>query len=339
MFQNHGLYRLLFALGGVFGPAAAARADSPVRPDAAADVYSKPDQLVDIGSARRLNLRCTGSGTPTVVLESGAISDSMAWFKVQPIVAGFARVCAYDRAGFGFSDGGPLPRNVDAAADDLHALIRSARIATPLILVGHSLGTNIVRRFADRHAADVAALVLVDPPPQHVAEFAPAWIKEDERESAEGIAYMRKCEQGAEKGQLDVPPPELDRCLRKPNPQYSATLNAALHTTKSHPTFWRTLISVEETSGKFLERPVSPKERHGVIPLLILAADSSNADAPPEVRKALDAAQEKTNRLIAATSTRGEIIPVAHSSHDVQMDRPDAVVDAIRKAIKRAAAK
>ena len=336
MFLNVRARRFVLALVLMLSPAAIL-ADEPAQPDTTLDVYAKPGSLVDIGAGRHLNLRCTGSGTPTVILESGAISDSMAWFKVQPDVARFARVCAYDRAGFGFSDAGPLPRNVDAATDDLYALIRAAHIATPVVLVGHSLGTNIVRRFADGHAAEVAALVLLDPPPQHVAEFAPAWIKEDAKERAEGIAYMRKCEQGAKKGLLDAPPPELDRCLRKPNPQFSATLNAAQHSTKSQVAFWRTLISVEETSGEFLEHPVSPKERHGAIPLLILVADSSNADAPPEVRKPLDAAQAKTNRLIAATSTRSEILAVAHSSHEVEMDRPDAVVDAIQKAIKRVA--
>jgi pimeloyl-ACP methyl ester carboxylesterase len=285
-----------------------------------------------------LNLRCTGSGKPTVILESGATADSMTWFKVQSSVAAFTRVCAYDRAGFAFSDGGPLPRDVEAAASDLHALIRASHIATPAIFVGHSLGTNIVRRYADLHAGDVAALVLVDPPEQHVAEFAPEFIKADEAERVAGIAYMRNCERGAEQGKLDAPPPELDRCLRGPDPQFSAALNAAQHAAKVRPAFWKTMISIQETNGGYLERPVSPAEHHGSIPLLILAADSTNADAPPEYRKALDAAQAKTNRLIAATSSRSRIIPVAHSSHDIQMDQPDTVVDAIRETIRESSA-
>jgi pimeloyl-ACP methyl ester carboxylesterase len=321
---------------GLFGPAANARADDPVRPNSALDVYARPGVLVDIGAGRRLNLRCTGKGEPTVIFESGAISDSMAWSKVQPLVARFTRACAYDRAGFGFSDLGPLPRDFEAGARDLHALVIAANIAHPVVLVGHSLGTNIVRRYADEHPADVAALVLLDPPPQRISEFAPDWVRVDEEERAAGIAMMRKCEQGAEKGQLDSPPAELDRCLRKPNPEFSSALNAALHANKSRPPFWQTLISVQETSGPTLERPVPAEEHHGSIPLLLLVADSTYDDIEPKDRGALQAAGAKTNKLIAATSSRSEIIPVAHSSHDIEIDRPDAVVDAIRTAIKRA---
>src|SRR6185312_10208214 len=91
-------------------------------PDHSLDVYATPGKLVAIGDGRHLNLRCSGAGSPTVVLESGNVADSMAWAKVQPQIAKFTRVCSYDRAGMGFSDGGPMPRNVDSNADDLYAL-------------------------------------------------------------------------------------------------------------------------------------------------------------------------------------------------------------------------
>src|SRR3954468_23710834 len=117
-------------------------------PDNRLDIYAKPGVLVDI-AGRKLNLRCSGSGAITVLLESGNNADSMAWFKVQPQTAKFARVCAYDRAGTGFSDGGLLPRSLDANASDLHALIQAAHLAVPLVLVGHSYGTNVIRRVAE----------------------------------------------------------------------------------------------------------------------------------------------------------------------------------------------
>jgi pimeloyl-ACP methyl ester carboxylesterase len=311
-----------------------AHAGAADRPDAALDVYAKPGTRVDIGG-RALNLRCSGSG-PTVLLESGATADSMAWSRVQPDVAKFAHACAYDRAAYGFSDGGPLPRDVDAYAGDLHALIRAARLATPIVLVGHSYGTNIARRYADRHPADVAALVLVDPPPQHVAEFSPAWQQSEDEQTAQGLAYYRICEHGAEKHELDASPrPELQRCLRGADPRFSDALNAAQHAYKARPAFWRTLISMHETSNVLYKQAVSPQESHGATPLIVLQPDAPFDDASPDDRKALEAARRKTQAAIAATSTRGEIVAVAHSSHDVQFDRPDAIVEAIRKALQR----
>jgi len=302
------------------------------QPDASLDIYAKPGELVSVGNNRHLNLRCSGKGSPTVILESGNNADSMAWLKVQPEIARFARVCSYDRAGTGFSDGGPPPRNVDAHADDLFAMIRAAHIATPVILVGHSYGTNIVRRFADQHAADVAALVLLDPPPQNVGEFSPGFDKADEEQRSAMLTVVRQCEKGARDGKLDAPPPELKDCLRPPNPQFSAALNAAIHANKTRPSFWQTIISISETNRDLYKQPVSKTESHGSTPLLILQPDAPFEDAPPEIRKPMEAARQKTQKAIAATSTRGRIIPVAHSSHDVQVDRPDAVVEAVRSA-------
>src|SRR5688572_33443005 len=95
-------------------------------PDLTLDVYAQPARLVGIGGGRRLNLRCSGpqAATRTVLLEAGFGGDSMAWARVQPLLAKQARVCSYDRAGYGFSDGGPLPRSVDTEVSDLHALGR-----------------------------------------------------------------------------------------------------------------------------------------------------------------------------------------------------------------------
>ncbi len=332
--QTRFIRRITVLLGGLLVSMTGVSAESakPQAPNLALDIYAKPARLVDIGGGRKLNLRCAGKGSTTVMLEAGAVSDSMTWYKVQPLVAQFATVCAYDRAGFGFSDEGPLPRNLDAEAADLHALIHAAGIRTPLLLVGHSRGTNIARRYADKYQADLSGMVLLDPPGQHMAEFAPDLAKEDEAGRMGAIESMRHCLTGAEKGQLDKPPPALAQCLRGPNPEFSASLNAAQHAIKSKPAFWRTIISVYETNSLY-DQPVSPQEHHDTLPLIVLTPDGSFADAPSELRKALDESREKTQKQILATSSRSERILVAHSSHDVQFDRPDAVVDAIRRAI------
>lgn len=148
------------------------------------------------------------------------------------------------------------------------------------------------------------------------------------------LAAVEACEKAAEKKRLDPPAPGEKNCLRGPNPQFSAALNAAQRAYKLKPGFWKTVLSVQQTNAELFKRGIPAHEDHGAIPLLVLEPDATNADAPAEDRKALDAATAKTHRLIAATSTRGKIIPVAHSSHDVQFDRPDAVVSAISEALK-----
>ena len=144
------------------------------------DSYAKAATLVTVADGRQLNLRCMGSGPQTVMLEAGSHADSTTWFKLQPILSSITKVCAYDRAGYGFSSEGQLPRDLDADVSDLHDLIRASGIKTPVVLVGHSLGSNIVRRYAERYAADVGGMVLIDPPEQDVAAFAPEWAKSDD---------------------------------------------------------------------------------------------------------------------------------------------------------------
>ena len=319
--------------------ACAAAEPAAPQPDASLAIYAKPATLVDIGGGRKLDLRCSGEGAPVVMLESGATADSMAWYKVQPAIAKSTKVCAYDRAGFGFSDDGPLPRDLDADAKDLHALIHAAKIATPVVLVGHSLGTNIVRRYAEKYPADVGAIVLADPPPQRISDFSKDWVKTDNAAHQQVIAFAKMCEKAASAGELAKPAGDAAQCIRAPDPRYPEALNAAIHAQKQRPPFWHTLISEFETNMTIFEQPVSPKESHGATPLIVLVADSSFADAPPDGKSAMEAAQQKTNQLILATSTRSERRLIAHSSHDMQFDQPEAIVTAVADAIKQARTK
>jgi pimeloyl-ACP methyl ester carboxylesterase len=99
---------------------------------------------------------------PTVVLESGLGGASFAWAWVQPQVAQFARIVAYDRAGLGWSQASDAPRDADAVAQQLHDLLERIHAPRPYLLVGHSLGGLFVLRFAQRYREDVGGLVLVD---------------------------------------------------------------------------------------------------------------------------------------------------------------------------------
>jgi pimeloyl-ACP methyl ester carboxylesterase len=121
------------------------------------------DALVDIGG-RRLHVSCTGTGSPTVILEAGLGDSAETWKAVQPAVAAFTRVCSYDRAGKGASDPDPRPqlRTSRMVVEDLDRLLRAAPVIGPYILVGHSLGGAHIRLFASRFPQDIVGMVLVD---------------------------------------------------------------------------------------------------------------------------------------------------------------------------------
>jgi pimeloyl-ACP methyl ester carboxylesterase len=129
----------------------------------AADVqgYPPPGQMVDVGGYR-LHINCTGAGSPTVVIDAGWGDWSLGWSGVQREVARTTRVCSYDRAGMGYSEAGPLPRNARQFAKELHTLLQQAGIPGPYVLAGHSMGGLTVRVFAHEYPAEVAGIVLID---------------------------------------------------------------------------------------------------------------------------------------------------------------------------------
>jgi pimeloyl-ACP methyl ester carboxylesterase len=317
--------------------AATAAASSP-QPAKTPDSYARPGKLVAIGQGRHLDLRCSGSGPATVLLEAGSHADASSWFRVQPRLAAHARVCSYDRAGYGFSDEGPLPRGLDADVADLHALIHAAGLHVPLVLVGHSLGSNIVRRYAGEHPGDVAALVLVDPPAQDLGRFMPAqWMKDDVAINKQRDVFLARCEQAAEHGRLARPSAALAQCVDGPAPWQSKAVAAADHARMLRPVFWHTLRSELAQNARVFAQPVSKDESHGDTPLLVLQAAGTYADAPADMRRQLEAARDATQRGIVATSTRGELRKVADTSHDIELDQPGAVVDAVTQVLEETA--
>jgi pimeloyl-ACP methyl ester carboxylesterase len=126
-----------------------------------AKTYPPPGEMVDVGGYR-LHINCTGTGNPTVIIDAGLGDWSTGWGFVQPEVAKTTRVCTYDRAGWGWSDAGPLPRDAAQDAKELHTLLKNANIPGPYIMVGHSLGGLTVRVFVHDYASEVIGIVLID---------------------------------------------------------------------------------------------------------------------------------------------------------------------------------
>src|SRR5439155_16119387 len=126
-------------------------------------MYAAPGMMVD-ADEQRLHVVCSGSGPPAVVFESGIAASSVSWTRVRPEVATFARACAYDRAGLGWSDAARHPRTVARMLDELRSVLASVSTTGPYVLVGHSFGAFLVCAYASQHPADIAGLLLLDPP-------------------------------------------------------------------------------------------------------------------------------------------------------------------------------
>jgi pimeloyl-ACP methyl ester carboxylesterase len=124
-------------------------------------LYPAPGRLVDVGG-RRLHLNCVGSGTPTVVLFPGAgdLSSVMTW--IASSVSRSTRVCAWDRAGRGWSDDAAGPQDGVALSTDLHTLLERAQLSGPFVLAGHSFGGLSALNYAERYPNEVAGMVLLD---------------------------------------------------------------------------------------------------------------------------------------------------------------------------------
>jgi pimeloyl-ACP methyl ester carboxylesterase len=118
--------------------------------------------LVPVSDSRHLWISCKGTGSPTVVFESGLGVYSGTWLAVQKTVAAKTRACIYDRAGLGRSDPAPPGRTSADMVVDLETLLTKASVAPPYVLVGASVGGLNAQLFAAEHPDDVAGLVLVD---------------------------------------------------------------------------------------------------------------------------------------------------------------------------------
>lgn len=308
-----------------------ARSDEPPPPaDVSLDFYAEPGQLVDIGGGRKLNLRCSGSGAPTVVLDIGTGMTSMSWRKVQPLIAATHRVCSYDRAGFAFSDPGPLPRTAQAEANDLYALVHAAKLETPLILVGHSRASFIARLYASAHPADIAGLVLVDPGSETLDADAPAYAKTEAKIIAENNEFTRKCADAARKGDLAKATPAAQECVPGAIPGLSQKLSASIRDRYRRLSWWEASLSERESDAANVAAVKAarlPKD----IPLVVLSAEGGRDWVPATEREAADAAYTKAHQRITAQSSRGVVVTVDKASHDIQESRPDAIADAVER--------
>jgi pimeloyl-ACP methyl ester carboxylesterase len=141
--------------------------------------HAMPGHSYDVGGYE-LHLNCTGSGGPTVVLQSGLSEMSPYWSHITPAIEDTTRICAYDRAGQGWSEDSPhVPDGVQVAAD-LHTLLAQAGETGPFVLVGHSTGGAYAMTYAARYPEQVAGLVLLDSASPYQFTVLPEYAKQHE---------------------------------------------------------------------------------------------------------------------------------------------------------------
>ncbi len=268
---------------------------------------------------RKMHIDCTGDGTPTVILESGLGDTYLSWRKVQPEISRFTRVCSYDRFGLGYSESSFGDRTSKTIAEQLHNLLQAASIVPPYVLVGHSVGGYNVRLYASLYPTDVVGMVLVDSSHPDQENRMPAEIKN----------MQGSWEREAEFMEFSMPfgiPRLMGLCEDDP------ALRAAECNWHNAREGLAEMKALRESAAQ-----TAATGSLGNMPLAVLShdPDKPSSELPPDLAGPMNRAWEKMQEELAHLSTRGTQVIAKNSSHYIQLDRPDVVVDAVRNVVRQ----
>jgi pimeloyl-ACP methyl ester carboxylesterase len=278
-----------------------------------------PGKLVDV-DGYRMHIDCTGSGSPTLILEAGGQNDSTIWTGVQPALSKTTRVCSYDRAGLGWSDTQPAPRDADHIAAELHRLLLRAGIAAPIILMGHSIGGIYIRDYVMHYPADVAGIVFVD-------SSTPFQDKNP--------AFIRAAQAGAHSS-FQTPawlfnvalivgmPRLLGMCAAWPGP------DVTLNTLRAEDVCRLRTAAFSEVDNNIFDlssQQTVISRSFGNLPILIISHDpaKSRPANPSQVELERRNAWSQMQEDMKTLSTRSRRIIAKSSAHHVMLDRPDLI--------------
>lgn len=280
----------------------------------------EPGRLVDVGGYH-LKINCTGSGSPTVILESGLGDLLSEWRLVQLQISSFTRVCSYDRAGYGESDAGPLPRTSWQISRELHALLRNAGEQPPYILVGHSFGGYNVRVFNGKFPNEIVGMVLADCPQEDQYELLPlAW----RHFGAELLSRWQ--------GQAEWMPPQIALGIARLRFRKALGPDAYLILQAKY-------LKARASELKEIQTSAEQARASGTLgdkPLVVLTAVQQDQ----ALRAALSAEdfirfQELWVRTLQPRllqlSARSKQVILSDLGHDIPAQRPAAIVDAVRQ--------
>jgi len=286
--------------------------------DGSGDGYGRILPILPDG--RRMHVVCSGEGAPVVLLDYGAGGTMKKdWGEIAAAIADRAqtKVCAYDRAGRGLSDPGPMPRDAAAVVADMDGMLAAANIPPPYVLAGHSLGSYHVRLYANTHPEKVGGMVLVDPSGDGQAERFNAAIPKVQ--AIQDAAFKAQAELNCITRLRETPVPPDDPLAK----QCGGNDPDAIEATKSE---------VEQMPGASTQQLVASRRSYGDTPLIVLTRTDYEAGMPPEFtaedRAAMRQVWETMHAEMAALSDKGEHRFVPGAGHYIQRDAPQAVIDA-----------
>lgn len=314
--------------------------------------FPAPGKLVVV-DGHQMHINCIGEGSPTVVMDAGLGSWSLDWSAVQPDIATFTRVCSYDRAGLGWSEAGTNPGDAQQAVADLHTLLANSGERGPFVVVGHSNGGLRAALYAHTYPQDVAGVVLVDPTPRATDEERVAFLSPAEQ--AEYLALVQTLAPEPETtGGFDffalmrrlrpfgVPRLLTDTFLEGSVYSYlRSDVQPAFRFGINQParlaTFAAEIDQREANIG--LIRTI---ESLGDLPLNVLASikftdfyrDPLSTDLPPRLQELVYKSIWEAKVDMSRLSTNSTLTPVERSGHNVQFDRPDVVIAAVRQMVE-----
>jgi len=298
--------------------------------------YPPPGQMVDVGGYQ-MHLYCLGSGSPTVVLDAGAGDFSLTWELVQPEVAQTTRVCAYDRAGLGWSERGPNPLTVENTVEELHTLLTEAEIEGPYVLVGHSLGGAYVRAYPFRYPEEVVGLVLVDASHEdQEARFPEAFAKVSQQARTQMAQLLGLVQAANSLGIMALSPGSYPDAYIPPMPE--ATREVYKGVVLSYGSFF---AAVAEQYAHVEDNLAEIREMHittlGDIPLVVLSAGKMELPEgyglTAEDIAELQAVQAEMHAELAALSPQGVVVRAEESTHYIHFDQPELVIEAINHVL------
>lgn len=280
-----------------------------------------PGRLIDVGGYS-MHIDCLGQssqGSPTVVLDSGLGDTWLAWYKVQPPIAQFARVCSYDRAGMGWSDPSPRPRTSQVIAEELHTLLHNANISPPYIMVGHSFGGFDVRMYRMSYPNEVVGMVLLDATHPDQYKRFPSELQKSNAD------FLRK-----ETLKHDLMPLGIPRLMGWCGAG-AQELRSMLRTIDCRSGPWHEHLS-EWNDWDVSAAQVRASGTLGDLPLVVISRDPSfgvSSDYDRQLNQVWSGLQTD----LAALSTHSSHAIATGSNHMIQVDRPDLVISAIRSLV------
>ncbi|QGW81305.1 alpha/beta fold hydrolase [Variovorax paradoxus] len=294
----------------------------------AARDFPPPGTMIDIGG-RKIQLDCRGSGSPTVVFESGlSVEGSLSWSAVQPKIAAHTRACAYSRAGLMWSDSSRAPHSARQVAQDLHAALTKAGERGPFVLVGQSIGALYAIGFTRHFGPEVAGLVLVDPShPEQVERVAGFMTESRSMLSRVGVAL-------AWTGVLRAAAPVL--LPRSPH----RTARDAQAIWAYAPKSLSTQLAESDSTDSTLAEARGFQDL-GNRPLVVLtamapytAAELRGMKITPEQGREVQAIWKQLHEEQATWSSRSTHRVLPDSGHNIQLEDPDAVVEAVLSVVR-----